>query len=340
MSDLVARFEREHLQYHRVSKTRAREVVGHLRALEVLAGVPAQDAPVDALRAYITGLSADRAGSTVAKIIGQIRPFYQWAWEHSLIDAQRLMEIKTVKPPRGARGGGVPRPYSRDEIRKLWADWDRDYALPKTQPDIERALWFVQRWENGTSRWPKVRPLAWRFQSRAIISLAMSGGLRRDEIYRLSVNDMHYESAYVVVTGARKNAAAEPVKRIVPWTTPEMREAIRDWLDLRDRIVPGHDFPWLSMASTPHIRTRLPHRTYEMLMTTLGRGWEFHRLRHTAATEMLRAGYPLETVQKVMGHSRLEQTLAYAQLLTDDVIRVAGKCEMQLSTALAFVEAA
>lgn len=338
MSDVLARFEREYLAYHDISEARRREVVRHLEALEARTGVPVQEVDADALRSYVSDLSVDRTPPTMGKILGQIRPFFQWAWETQLIDAQRLMEVKAVRPPRGARAAGVPRPYSRDQVKQLWSDWDRDYALPRSQADLERALWYVTRWENGTSKWGRVRPLARRLQSRAIISLAMMGGLRRDELFRLTVTDMHYENAYVIATGARKNEAAEAIQRAVPWTTPAMREAVRDWIDLRERIVPGHDHAWLSMASTPHIRTPMPHRTFEMLMTTLGRGWEFHRLRHTAATEMLRAGYPLETVQKVMGHARIQQTLVYAQLLTEDVVRVAGKCEMSLSAALDAVQ--
>lgn len=333
MSETLDRYEREYLEFHNITKERRWESLRHLGELEARAGVSMEHVGPDVVRAYITDLAVGRLPSTVGKILKMIRPFYNWAWETGLIDAQRLMEIKAVRPPRGASAPSRPRPYSRDEIRLLWRDWDRHYALPKGV-DEERALWFVTRWENGTSRWGRVRPLAWRYQSRAIVSLAMMGGLRLDEIYRLSVNDIHPDNAYVVVTGVRKNQAGVPIQRAVPWTTPAMREAITDWVNLRDRIQPGHDRAWLSMYNTPHIRTPIPHRRFEMLMKKMGRGWGYHRLRHTAATEMLRSGYPLETVQKVMGHSRITQTLAYAELLTDDVVRVAGRCEMQLTSAL------
>lgn len=332
MSEVIARFERDYLEFHNISPARRHEMVRHLKALEARTGVSAERVEVDALRAYITELSQERTPATIAKIVKQIRPFYTWAWEEAgLIDAQRMMEVRTVRAPRGARQS-APNPYSRHEIGKLWTDWDRKYRLKDGE---EQALWYMKRWENGTSPWWRVKPLAWRYQARAIICLGMMGGLRRNEIYNLALDEMHYDAAYVVAT-TRKTADGTPVQRAVPWTTPQMREAVRDWLDLRDRIQPGHDRPWLSLFSVTHIRTPLPYRSYQVLMSNLGRGWKFHRLRHTAATEMLRAGYPLETVQKVMGHASLQQTLSYAQLLTDDVVRVAGKCEMQLSSALDF----
>lgn len=355
MSDVLARFEREYLEFHDISKTRGREVLRHLAALEQRAGVPLVEAPASALRTYMAELAADRKPTTMGKILGQIRPFFQWAWEAGLIDAQRLMEVRHVRPPRGAGGVSAPRPYKREEVKLLWRDWSLEYPLPsfrvRRDPEVkaveatpeevmERALWYVTRWENGTSPWKRVKPLAWRLQSRAIIVLALSGGLRRDEIHRLTVPQMHYDNAYIAVTGARKNPQAEAKTRAVPWTTPEMHDAVRDWLDLRARIVPGHDAAWLSLFSIKHIRTPLPFDTFEMLLTRMGRGWEFHRLRHTAATEMLRSGYPLETVKEVMGHTRIQQTLAYTQLLTEDVVKVAARCSMQLSTALSALEAA
>lgn len=331
---VLSRFDKEYLRYHDITEPRRREVLKHLHTLEVRSGVAIEEVPAEQVRAYITELAVDRTPPTMGKILSQIKPFFVWAWENQIITAEHLMTIKAVRPPRGAAAPGKPRPYSAAERVLLWRDWDRRYALPGGV-DVERALWFVQRWENGTSKWSRVKPLAWRYQSRAMIALGMMGGLRRDEIYRLTPERAHYENEYVVVHGARKNQAAEERVRAVPWTTPEMRDALRDWIDLRERIVPGHDGLWLSMVSTPHIRTPLPYETFEMVMSKMGRGWEFHRLRHTAGTEMLRAGYPLETVRKIMGHSRIQQTLAYVELLTEDVVRVAGNCEMQLSTALA-----
>jgi site-specific recombinase XerD len=49
---------------------------------------------------------------------------------------------------------------------------------------------------------------------------------------------------------------------------------------------------------------------------------------------MLRAGYPLHEVQRILGHSRLQQTLAYAQLLPDDVVRTAQRNQGPLSSVL------
>lgn len=43
------------------------------------------------------------------------------------------------------------------------------------------------------------------------------------------------------------------------------------------------------------------------------------RLRHTFATERLRSGMALEKLQVMLGHSTLQQTLAYAEIVNADV---------------------
>lgn len=334
--DAISRFESEYLTYHDVSPARRTEVVRHLRALEVLAGVPITEVGRDVFASYLLAQQeAGKVPATVGKIRGCLRPFFQWAWEAGLVPADTLMAIKAVRAPRGAAYNGKPRPYQRPEIAQMWSDWNRAFPFTSDGGDVERALYFVERWDRGTSKWGRVRPYAWRTQSRAIIACALMGAMRLTEIHSITVDELHPENAYITVRGARKNAEAEVKVRAVPWTTPEFRQYVQTWLDLRERLAPDHDSPWLSMHNVVHLTTPLPHRTFEMLLCTMGRGWEFHRLRHTAATEMLRSGYSLETVQKIMGHARIQQTLRYAELLPDDVVKVAGRHQENLSAALA-----
>jgi len=44
-----------------------------------------------------------------------------------------------------------------------------------------------------------------------------------------------------------------------------------------------------------------------------------HRLRHTAATQMLRRGASLPEIAQVLRHRRLETTAIYADVLDEDV---------------------
>ena len=76
------------------------------------------------------------------------------------------------------------------------------------------------------------------------------------------------------------------------------------------------------------------HRQFEMLIHDLGRGYEFHRLRHTFALEQLRSGTPLQNVSKMIGHTRIEQTLRNAKRLEKDVIDAGNSSASQFTAAL------
>jgi integrase len=341
MSDVIEQFCAEYHDYHAISPARRVDQVRSMRALEEHAGATLTEVGASDLSRWFQALISDGlAPTTVRKYRGHLAPFWRWAWRGKLIDAERYMELKDVPLPRGAVSNGTPNPYSRDEIKKLWADvaldypWARDKRKRLTvEEQIERADYYLARWRNQTSSFRRVRAYANRLQIEAIIALCLMGGLRRDEAFGVALDNIDPDNAYIVVVGAAKNPEAEARPRAVPWTTGYLRTAVGRWLNFRAELAPPHDRVWLSLwGKTPLIR--LPHRRYEMLLTQLGHGWEFRRLRHTAATEMLRNGYPLHEVQRIMGHARLDQTLRYAALLPDDVVRTAARHTEELSKAL------
>ncbi len=53
-------------------------------------------------------------------------------------------------------------------------------------------------------------------------------------------------------------------------------------------------------------------------------GFVFHDLRHSAASFMVQAGVPLNTVRAILGHKSLDMTLRYAHLAEGDLQRAVG----------------
>jgi site-specific recombinase XerD len=99
---------------------------------------------------------------------------------------------------------------------------------------------------------------------------------------------------------------------------------VEQWLDFRSALGATHDSPWLSLHHGGGDRQEqlapLSFRTFgRSLARDLDPYWKWHRLRHTAATEWLRAGVPIEKVRRFMGHSNIEQTLAYTEILSGDM---------------------
>jgi integrase len=57
-----------------------------------------------------------------------------------------------------------------------------------------------------------------------------------------------------------------------------------------------------------------------------------HRLRHTFATEMLRAGASLPTVMRLLGHKSITMTLRYVQITQNDLQREFRKARENMAT--------
>jgi integrase len=61
-------------------------------------------------------------------------------------------------------------------------------------------------------------------QLDAIIALALHLGLRRSEIFRLSVNDLHYENAYVVVRDQYRRASRRAIDESGTLRRPQLAQ--------------------------------------------------------------------------------------------------------------------
>jgi site-specific recombinase XerD len=327
-------------EYHDITEQRRRMQTRVLRELEdhLPGGVLAIDA--EQLRAYTSWLVTVQGlhPNTVRQYLNAIKPLIKWLWENRLISAENLLELSAVRPPRGASANGTPKPYGRKELERFWRELAERYPWSR-DGTIERAEMFLKRWREGQSRWNRVQPYAKRLQIEAIVALALFGGLRRDEIFNLQLDEMHPDNEYVVVR-SRKNREGEWQPRAVPWLSPEMRTAVARWLAFRDELAPAHDRPWLSLHYDEHHLKAMRHRQFEMLVRQIGSGWEYHRMRHTAATIMLRSGIPLDKVSTILGHARLEQTRQYAKVTHNDVVAAARRVTGDYSRAFSREEAA
>src|SRR4051794_395048 len=123
------------------------------------------------------------------------RTFYRWLYDQGAISAETLLSIRGIPMPAGSSRAAKPRPYSQAELRVLSATLDARW--PRLSDEEARRR--VGRWCNGRSPYSKIRTHAIRLQTEAIISLALDLGLRRSEIFALTVDAVHNDNAYVVV---------------------------------------------------------------------------------------------------------------------------------------------
>lgn len=327
---LIEQYAHEHFVLAGVTPRRQGYVIRRLEHLErFIAPKPISDVTADDLRSWQAQMLRDGASpSSVRTWLNMVRPFYRWLWQRESIDPDRFMRIREVKAPRGAKPNAVPNPYKRAELAQMWQELDR--AFPLLADD-----YYIRRWRKGTSPFRRVKKHAMRLQLNAIIELALVCGLRRNEIYVLSIDDVHPDNKYVVVTGKRTDPNEK--KREVPYPD-SAREAVRAWL--RFRALMGATGPkvWLSVTG-PDPTNPMNFGRFAAIMHSFG-DWRLHRLRHTCATERLRAGMPIQNLRRFLGHASITQTLAYAELVSDDIHKSAERTEAAFQRSLGRKEAA
>ncbi|HWA96780.1 MAG TPA: site-specific integrase [Terracidiphilus sp.] len=164
---------------------------------------------------------------------------------------------------------------------------------------------------------PQVKRLiSWRPSSRyerrlhLVILFLLDTGCRISEALGVRVSDINFDDMLVTLDGKGRR------QRIIPISI-ELRKSLF-------RAVRGsgeHSFVFPSDSGTPlHRRNVL--RDVKMLCYELGfdpPGRTLHAFRHTFAVNYLRRGGSVFHLQKVLGHSSLEMTRRYANLVTADL---------------------
>lgn len=315
----LARFEREYIAYHRISDERKREQVKLLLefADTLGKGRSLDQAKASDLMAFAGALIGRGFHvNTVRKKLNMIRAFVSWAYGAGVYDADTYLKLRAVPNPRGSSGVSKPHPYKRTEIAQFWADVAR--ALPYI-PASGKGSRALEGWVAGRGRWAPLRSHAMRLQIECAVRLALDLGLRRNEIYGLTLDDMHYDNQYMVIRGKADPNTGAPKIREVP-ITEHAREAIKAWVEFRTVLRADHNSPWLFLWRKSEHNLAMTERTFAtLLQDRVGQPWAWHRFRHTCATERLRNGMPLESVKTLLGHATIQQTLAYAEIAKGDI---------------------
>jgi len=151
-------------------------------------------------------------------------------------------------------------------------------------------------------------------RDRAIVLLLVRLGLRRVEVARLEVGDIDWRAGEFTVTGKGNRLERLPLP-------VDVGQALVDYLRL--------DRPREIKARAVFVSLRAPHgplsgsavtAVVENLARRAGLGSVGpHRLRHTAATGVLRSGADLVEVGQLLRHRQLSTTAIYAKV---DLVRL------------------
>ena len=138
----------------------------------------------------------------------------------------------------------------------------------------------------------------------AIIDLLASSGMRVSELVNLNIDDINFENRSCVVFGKGK----------------KMREVYFDGkskLHLKEYLSSRIDDNNALFVSANKPYERLKSRGIELMLNRLGNkiGEEKvhpHKFRRTLATRAIDKGMPIEQVQHLLGHTKIDTTLHYA----------------------------
>ncbi|MDF3313627.1 tyrosine-type recombinase/integrase [Rhodococcus sp. T2V] len=170
--------------------------------------------------------------------------------------------------------------------------------IPVPPPDVERLLEVAASWRSS----------ALSRRDYAILLLLARLGLRRGEVARLGLDDIDWRAGELTVIGKgnsieRMPLPTEPGEAVVAWLT-EGRPRCGTRSVFTTLRPPGRP---LSSGAIGHI-VRTASRTAGL--APIGA----HRLRHSLATNMLRAGASLPEVGQVLRHRSLRSTAIYAKV--------------------------
>ena len=157
----------------------------------------------------------------------------------------------------------------------------------------------------------KLRDACKHIRDLAIIDLLASSGVRIGELVNLNIEDMDFENNSCFVFGKGK----------------KMREVYFDGktkLHIQEYLKGRNDTNPALFVSLYKPYERLKSRGIEIMLQRLGESLGIkkvhpHKFRRTLATRAIDKGMPIEQVQHLLGHTKIDTTLHYAMVNQNNV---------------------
>ncbi len=149
-------------------------------------------------------------------------------------------------------------------------------------------------------------------RDRAILELLFSTGMRVSEICSLSRDDLDLDSEEFSIRGK-----GEKIR--VVFLSADARDALKNYLDKR---VDTDDALFIQLSKNPgtHSNLRLSTRSVERVVkhcaikAGITKKVTPHVVRHSFATDLLRNGADLRSVQALLGHAHIATTQIYTHV--------------------------
>jgi integrase/recombinase XerD len=278
VDELVERYRRYLLVERALTAETARvyvtAITPFMASLDGTEGLDFGRVTAAAVSGFVLAEANRRAGTSIRSVATALRSLLGFLHLEGLIERS----LSAAVPGVGAwRQAGLPRPLERGELRRLLTACDRHTAIGR--------------------------------RDLAMLLLMGRLALRCGEVAGLNLEDIDWRAGELVIYGKGRRDDRLPLPA-------EVGEAIAAYL--------RHGRPASAVDRAVFVRILAPHRRLSCAAVTravydsarragLGKV-NAHRLRHTAATEMLRGGASLPEIGQVLRHRKAYSTAIYAKV--------------------------
>lgn len=318
-------FRRDAGYTNHLSEQALRPVIAYLQGLGAtpLAGAPVPDGPVEALLVRYRNYLASERGlmpATVRRHLGAVRPFLEHRLDPEGLELGCLSsaDVTTFCVSRCPDQSQGTAKWTVTALRSLLGFLHAEGLIrhPLTGAVPSVASWQATGLPKGLE--PKQvqtlltscdRGTANGRRDFAILTTLSRLGLRAGEIAALLLDDIDWRAGEILVCGKGRRAERLPLPT-------DVGEALTAYLQ--------GDRPRTAQGRAVFVRVRAPHRALtsggvSKVVAAAARRAGLprigaHRLRHTVATAVLRAGAPLAEVGQLLRHRRAATTAIYAKV--------------------------
>lgn len=146
-----------------------------------------------------------------------------------------------------------------------------------------------------------------RVEERAILEVLYATGVRISELTAMKKTDINWTERYIVIPEGKWKTG-----RIVLFTT-ECAEHSKAYLDSRtDNLAVV--FAVLNTEGSLENNCNVIEGWFRYYSKQLGFKVTPHTMRHTCAAHMAQRGMPLECIQAILGHDKMQTTRVYSKL--------------------------
>ena len=147
-----------------------------------------------------------------------------------------------------------------------------------------------------------------------IIEMLYSTGIRRDELIKLSLNNIFLDEDLIKVVGKRNK------ERLVP-ILPTLKEKMAKYLEIRNEKKISTKIFFITSRGKqigPSLVYRVVKKYFSKASSKVKKSP--HVLRHSFATHLLNNGADINTIKEILGHSSLASTQIYTKIKLPKII--------------------